>query len=71
MAAVTGDQVTKTKLILYQSVTDVVQLALTIFPVFIHHPGMKKILCIFFSLTALFQWPRKVNPSTLKFGLKH
>ena len=39
MAAVTEDQVTKTKLILYQSITDVVQLTLTIFPVFIHHPG--------------------------------
>lgn len=38
MAAVTEDQVTKTKLILYQSITDVVQLTLTIFPVFIHHP---------------------------------
>ena len=39
MAAVAEDQVTKTKLILYQSITDVVQLTLTIFPVFIHHPG--------------------------------
>lgn len=38
MAAVIEDQVTKTKLILYQSIADVVQLTLTIFPVFIHHP---------------------------------
>ena len=41
MAAVAGDQVTKTKLILYQSIADVVQLTLSIFPVFIHHPGKK------------------------------
>ena len=40
MAAVTEDQVTKTKLILYQSLSDVVQLTLTIFPLFIHQPGM-------------------------------
>lgn len=38
MAAVTEDQVTKTKLILYQSLSDVVQLTLTIFPLFIHQP---------------------------------
>ena len=43
MAAVTEDQVTKTKLILYQSIADVVQLTLTIFPLFIHHPGTMKV----------------------------
>ena len=40
MAAVAEDQVTKTKLILYQSIADVVQLTLTIFPLFIHQPGV-------------------------------
>ena len=43
MAAVAEDQVTKTKLILYQSIADVVQLTLTIFPLFIHHLGMMKV----------------------------
>ena len=47
MAAVTEDQVTKTKLILYQSITDVVQLTLTIFPVFIHHPGTQQHFILF------------------------
>ena len=37
--AVTEDQVTKTKVILYQSIQDMVQLTLTIFPIYIHHPG--------------------------------
>lgn len=50
MAAVAEDQVTKTKLILYQSITDVVQLTLTIFPVFIHHPGTQKHFLLFFLL---------------------
>ena len=40
MASAAEDQVTKTKLILYQSIADVVQLTLTIFPLFIHNPGM-------------------------------
>ena len=39
MAAVAEDQVTKTKVILCRSIADVVQLTLTIFPLFIHHPG--------------------------------
>ena len=39
MAAVAEDQVTKTKVILCHSIADVVQLTLTIFPLFIHHPG--------------------------------
>lgn len=43
MAAVAEDQVTKTKLILYQSIADVVQLTLSIFPLFIHRPGRLKI----------------------------
>ncbi|XP_015764483.1 PREDICTED: exportin-6-like [Acropora digitifera] len=38
MAAVAEDQVTKTKVILCHSIADVVQLTLTIFPLFIHHP---------------------------------
>ena len=40
MASAAEDQVTKTKLILYHSIADVVQLTLTIFPLFIHNPGM-------------------------------
>ncbi|CAH3162738.1 unnamed protein product [Porites lobata] len=39
MASAAEDQVTKTKLILYQSIADVVQLTLTIFPLFIHNPA--------------------------------
>ena len=50
MAAVAEDQVTKTKLILYQSITDVVQLTLTIFPVFIYYPGTQKTFSFVFPL---------------------
>ena len=37
--AVTGDQVTKTKVILYQSIQDMVQVTLNVFPVYAHQPG--------------------------------
>ena len=33
------DHVTKTKVILYQSIQDIVQLTLVVFPVYIHQPG--------------------------------
>ena len=42
MSAATEDQVTKTKLILYQSISDVVQITINIFPVYIHYPGKQK-----------------------------
>lgn len=42
MSAATEDQVTKTKLILYQSISDVVQITINIFPVYIHYPGKRK-----------------------------
>ena len=42
MSAATEDQVTKTKLILYQSISDVVQITINIFPVYIHYPGEQK-----------------------------
>lgn len=40
MSAATEDQVTKTKLILYQSISDVVQITINIFPVYIHYPDI-------------------------------
>lgn len=57
MAAVAEDQVTKTKVILCQSIADVVQLTLTIFPLFIHHPG-RLFIFIHNSVTVRFSGAR-------------
>lgn len=50
MSAATEDQVTKTKLILYQSISDVVQITINIFPVYIHYPGKQKKKRVFYLL---------------------
>lgn len=59
MAAVAEDQVTKTKLILYQSIADVVQLTLTIFPLFIHQPGRMKINLVSRASPLPVPWKRR------------
>lgn len=38
--AVSDVQVTKTKVILYQSIQEDIQMTLTVFPVYAHQPGM-------------------------------
>lgn len=60
MSAATEDQVTKTKLILYQSISDVVQITINIFPVYIHYPGKNKVVGRFFKHNTI-PWGRKVK----------